>query len=57
MWRDRKAQEMIEYALLAALTAAASVGIFPMLLTSSGVFQHVYDLVSAGLLAAGTTGS
>jgi Flp pilus assembly pilin Flp len=55
--RDCSGQEMIEYALLAALAAAVSASVFPLLLTSSGVFQHIYQLVANGLLLASTTGA
>lgn len=60
LWNDTRGQDLIEYALLAALATAVSACVFPLLFASGGIFQsiqNIYDLIRTGLQAAGATGS
>jgi Flp pilus assembly pilin Flp len=53
MWSDRRAQDLVEYALLCALVAAVSMAVFPAVLVTSTRFSEVMSMLSLGLAAAG----
>ena len=49
LWRDRKAQDMIEYALLAAFLAVAVAAFFPLSIAPniSQVFSKIVGFLNA----------
>jgi pilus assembly protein Flp/PilA len=54
IWRDRRGQDLIEYALMAGFVAVAAGAVMPGIASSiSTVFSHVGSVMTA---AAGTDG-
>lgn len=54
LWRDRRGQDLIEYALMAGFVAVAAAAIFPGV---SDSISTIFSKVGSSLSAAATQGS